>query len=73
MTGQAKTDQGSSQTHTVFLKKRLLLFRPDFTYLFLLHPKAVPNTEQTHIYTATGVNIAFPCLLRLHIERLHSL
>lgn len=54
-------------------QKRLLLFLPDFTYLLLLHPKAVPNTEQTHSYTATGVNIASPFLmLRLQVERLRS-
>lgn len=54
-------------------QKHLLLFLPDSTHLFLLYPKAVPNTDQTRSYTDTGGNTALPFpRLRLHVARLHS-
>lgn len=54
-------------------QKRLSLFFPDFTHLFLLYPKAVPSIDQLRSYTVKGVNLAlhFPTL-KLHLARLHS-
>lgn len=44
-----KQIRGSSQKHAPYFSKTPF---PDFTCLFLFHPKAVPNTAQTHSSTA---------------------
>lgn len=74
VTGQAKTDEGSSQeAHSVFLKNA---FYCSFLILPICScpiPKLCP-TDQPRSYTAAkGVNIALHFLiLKLHLARLHS-